>query len=427
MGLTFALGATLSLPARTPARGGPSGGLAIPGFVENFDHPRDILTATLADLRVFVDVKSGDMPYSAIGGELSAEEVREAVGLGLGNWASVMPGMRFRMVDSSSHANLVIRFRNYKEHIPAAATAVAFLPSDWKPAPPAPGAFDFSCGAETFGRTPSGGYCMETANNMILFQTRGMAFRRVHFLDSRTQQEYFEAKTDRRDSSKRFFRFLPDPLYQAYPPNRSTCVAGSPRNGVLPSWDPQCLTDSDWRALPHYDRIGAVIGPYDLGSLTQHEFGHTLLGSHTGEMGGCTTVSGTTFQDFGRDTVYRPSDAIRFASVRIPGGVRFLGYSTLFSGNGLDAAWNSRGLFEADAARLATGSLDYNCAPVGSWKGFPTTYPMVSGWIVLQRRDGQTKYLDDWRYAQRLMGWPVNGGRPMASEWFQTGIILSRP
>lgn len=404
----------------------PAPQAAAKGFAENFDHPRDILLRSIADLRVFVDVKPGAMPTSRIHGDLSAGEVREAVGLGIGNWASVMPQMRFRLVDSASEANLVLRFRDYQGHVPGGATAVAFLPSDWRPATPGAGAFDFACGAETFGRLPSGAPCSETSNNILMFQSRGAAFRKVHFLDSRAHQEYMDAKTDRSDTAKRFFRFLPDPRFRAWPPDRSTCVTGAPVKGVYPSWDAQCFSDADWRALPHFDRFGWVEGPYDLANIVGHEFGHTLLGGHTGEPDRCIQVSGNGYQDFGRDTVYREGEAIRLATWKTPGGGTATGYSVMFAGNGLDAAWNSRGIFEADAARLAAGSLDYDCSPTGSWKGYATSYPRALGWIVLQGPDGRTKYVDDWRYAQRLMGWPVNRGRPTASEWFQTGIIIDR-
>jgi hypothetical protein len=260
---------------------------------------------------------------------------------------------------------------------------------------------------------------------MILFQSRMLAFRRVHFVDPRLHQEYLEAKADRKDPAKRFFRLLPDPRYGVWPPDRSTCIAGAPVGGVLPAWDVQCLTDADWEVLPHFGRLGPVEGPYDIASLVQHEVGHTLLGDHTGAAvgaGGCHRVAGTDFEDFRRDPVYT-RHPMRLLEWQEGSGAARAGYSILFSGNSLDAALNVRGVFEADAMRLAGGALDGRCLPTGPWKGFATSYPQASAWIVLQRPNGETKYVDDWRYAQRLMGWPLAGGGPAAGDWFQTGLL----
>ncbi len=440
-GLTLALSVLLFPSLRNASAAAPA------GFTENSDDSRAVLmTLILPDLRVFVDLKPGDMPRNRPDGELSADEVRAAVTLALGNWALVLPGLHFRLVASPDSANLVMRFRDYGGHIPGGSTAVSFLPGQWRPPKPAPGGFDFACGAEQFGKLPSGGTCAETANNIILFQTRDVAFRRVDFLDARMHHAYLAAKADRADPRKRFFRFLPDARYQAWPPDRSTCVTGAPRGipgaprgAAYPAWDVQCLADSDWAALPHFDRFGPVEGPYDLAGMAQHEFGHAILGGHTCESGACLFLTGGAYQDFGRDTVYRMGEAIRLAhwhsgagSVRSDGAVAHPSaadsgsYSLMFTGNGLDAAWNSRGIFEIDGRRLASGALDWNCAPVGPWKGYLTSYPRTGGWIVLKNAAGETKYVDDWRYAQRLMAWPLGHGRPVSAGWFQTGVILGQ-
>lgn len=400
------------------------------GFIENSDDARVVLLSIiLPDLRVFVDLKPGDMPRNRLDGELGGDEVRAAMALALGNWALVLPGMHFRFVDSPDSANLVLRFRDYGGHITGGSTAESFLPGQWRPPAPAPGAFDFACGSKDFGKLPSGKPCSETANNIILFQTRDVAFRRVDFLDAHMHHEYLAAKADRRDPRKRFFRFLPDPRYQAWPPDRSTCVTGAPRGRAYPAWDVQCLADSDWAALPHFDRFGPVEGPYDIAGMAQHEFGHAILGGHTCESGNCLFLTGGAYQDFGRDTVYREREAVRLAHWRAGGRATAAdsgGYSLMFTGNGLDAAWNCRGIFEIDGRRLAAGALAWDCAPMGGWKGYPTSYPRTDGWIVLRNAAGGTKYVDDWRYAQRLMAWPTGGGRPLAAGWFQTGVILGK-
>lgn len=396
---------------------------APPGSPDNSSAGRETLRREiLPDLRVFLDMAPGQMPWNRIEGELSREEVREAAALGIGNWASVLSGMRFRFVDSPGRANLVIRFRDYRDHIPGGATAVAFLPGEWRPASPPGRAPDFSCGAEAFGRLPSGEPCRETGHNMILFQSRGVAFRRVHFLDFRMHQEYLRAKTDRKDPRKRFFRALPDPRYGVWPPDTSTCIAGAPVNGVPPAWDAQCLSPADWAALPHYDKLGPVEGPYDLASMIQHELGHALLGDHTGAAGRCQTLRHADFEDFRRDPVYTDTP-IRMLEWDAGGNRRASGYSCLFFGNGIDAAVNIRGVFEADGMRLAGGALDLRCRPVPGWEGFATTYPKARGLILLQKPGGETKHVDDWRYAQRLMEWPVAGGAPGGPGWFQTGFL----
>ena len=105
------------------------------------------------------------------------------------------------------------------------------------------------------------------------------------------------------------------------------------------------------------------------------------------------------------------------------GGDADSSYVARLFGNGIDAALNIRGVFEADGLRLAGGSLDLACRPIPGWAGFATTYPKARGWIVLQKPGGETKHVDDWRYAQRLMEWPVAGGAPAGPGWFQTGFL----
>lgn len=394
----------------------PAAPPAAPGFAENDGDPRTVLLRDiLPDLRVHIDLKAGEWPRNAPDGELPAGEVREAAELGLGNWASVLPDMRVRFVSVPESANLTLRFRDYGGHVSGGSTAEAFFPGNWRKA----GGFD--CGKEKPGERPDGTRCRETAHNIIMFQSRGVAFRRVHFLDARMHYAYLAALTDRADTAKRFFRFLPDARFRGWPPDRSTCVAGAARGGVLPVWDPVCPTDADWAALPHYDGFGREFGPYDLAELVQHEFGHALLGGHTGESGCLETLPGA-YRDDARDPVYHAPAAIRRGRPR--GSSAPFAYSILFPGNGLDAAWNSRGVFPLDAARLASGALEPDCKPSAyAWKGYRTSYPASSAWIVLQRPGGATKYVDDWEYALRLMGWPGAAPGPAAAEWFQTGII----
>ncbi len=398
------------------------------GYADNADDGRPVfLTQIMPNMKVFVDLDSKAMPVNSFGKNLSAEEVREAVSLGVSNWAGVLTGMHFRLVASSDSANLVFRFRNYGDYVPGGSTGVSFLPMQWRPPLPSAGGFDFNCGRIVFGQLPSGKHCFESSNNIILFQIRGLAFRQVDFLDSRMHHEYLSAMTDRNDSSKHFFRFLPDAHYRAWPPDRSTCVTGSKRAGVYPAWDIQCLTDSDWAALPHFQAFGPEQGSYDIAQLVQHELGHAIVGSHTGQAERCLRVTGSTYADLMRDPVYRDVEAIRRAhwgkdSRRMD--TDSTSYSVMFSGNGVDAAWNCRGVFEIDGLRLRGGALDWNCLPTGTWKGYLTSYPKVAGWIVLQKPTGETKYVDDWRYAHRLMLWPLSQGQSTASGWFQTGMIL---
>jgi hypothetical protein len=404
-------------PAREPAQALPD------AFAENDISERDVLMGSiLPDLRVFVDLDPADMPRNHVQGQLPAAEVREAVELGIGNWASIMPQMRFRLASSPDSANLVVRFRDYRNHITGGATAEAFTPGRWRPAPvpgaSTRGAFDFACGARAPGRFPDGRRCRETDNNILLFQTVGMAFRTVDTLDARMHQEYLEALTDRSDPRKRFYRFLPDPRFRGWPPDRSTCVPGAARGGALPALDLGCPEDSDWAAMPHAAGFGREHGPYDIAELVQHEFGHALLGAHTGEAG-CLEKTSEDFYAIDRDPVLREPSAIRRAG---PRGV--YGYSILFTGNGMDAAWNSRGVFALDAARLAGGVLGRDCRPYpSSWHGYRTSYPKSSRWIVLRGREGGTKYVDDWAYAARLMGWPGAAPGAARAEWFQVGLI----
>lgn len=400
------------------AAGAPPAGMPRAFAGNDGDARETLMGSILPDLRVYVDLDPRQMPRNSLQGEMPAAEVREAVELGIGNWASILPQMRFRLAPSADSANLVIRFREYGNHIAGGASAEAFLPGQWRPAPPARDAFDFACGAERPGAFPDGRPCRETANNIILFQSRGVAFHTVDSLDARMHEEYLEALADRRDPAKRFFRFLPDARYMAWPPDRSTCVAGAPRGAAAPVLDMTCLEDSDWAALPHARAFGPERGPYDIAAMVQHEFGHTLLGAHTGEAG-CLEKTPEDFYGIGRDPVLREASAIRRAG---PRGA--FGYSILFPGNGMDAAWNSRGVFALDAARLAGGALGFDCRPAPSpWHGYRTSYPGSSRWIVLRNRAGGTKYLDDWAYAARLMGWPGAAPGAARAEWFQVGLL----
>jgi hypothetical protein len=156
--------------------------------------------------------------------------------------------------------------------------------------------------------------------------------------------------------------------------------------------------------------------------MVQHEVGHTLFGGHTGESAACQTVVNADFMDERRDPVFtrRP---VRLLEWKDADGRKRASYSVLFPGNAIDAALNVRGIFEADAMRLASPASDYACKPYGTWKGFETLYPASNAWIVLRKPTGETKYVDDWRYAQRLMGWPEAGGAPAPAEWFQVGLL----
>lgn len=421
LSLRAALIATVLSGAAAP----PGAGLPA-GSPDNTGGARAVLLEQiLPDLRVFVDLKPGDMPNNRLDGELPPAEVREAVRLGLLNWASVLPAIRLRLVDSASQANVVFRFRHYGAYVPGGATAVAFLPEQWNAKP------DFGCGFAEPGKDAAGNSCYEGSHNLILFQSRNVAFRRVHHLDVRMHHEWLKARTDRRDTAKRFFRKPGDPAYGAWPPDRKTCVHGAAVGGVLPAWDIQCLAEKDWAALPHFDRFGDIEGPYDIASMAQHEFGHTLLGGHTGDAGTCQSLTGTDYQDFRRDPVYRENPLRRIAwdtgGTGATGAAgRVSSFSCLLNGNGMDAAFNVRGLFEADAMRLSVGSLDYRCRPVGAWKGYAHTWPKAQGFIVLTRPGGETKYVDDWRYALRLMAWPLGEG-PVSAGWFQTGYIPRPP
>lgn len=420
------------LPA-SPAPTLPARALSAPAlpaaFAENDAGGRSVLLDSIfPDLRVYVDLDPADMPRNQVQGPMSAAEVRAAVELGIGNWASVLPQMRFRMVASADSANLVVRFRDYRNHISGGATAEAFFPGQWRPAPPAPGGFDFSCGARAPGKTPDGKRCRETGNNIILFQTHGMAFRSVDTLDARMYGEYQQALAARSDPRRRFFRFLPDPRFNGWPPDRSTCVSGAARGDSVPALDIACPADSDWAALPHARAFGPGMAPYDIAQLIQHEFGHTLLGGHTGEAG-CLEMTPERFYDPGRDPVFLEPYAIRRTG---PQGA--WGYSILFNGNGMDASWNSRGVFALDAARLAGGALDRDCRPSAiparspgpaPWRGYRTSYPKSSRLIILRNRAGGTKYVDDWAYAARLMAWPGASPGAARAEWFQVGLMPS--
>jgi hypothetical protein len=330
--------------------------------------------AALSDLRVFVDFDDdpstfASWPVDKFGRRLPAAEIARGIRLGLLLWASVLPDMRFRLVQRETEANLIVRFGPYRHSGFSDAGGRAFLPEQW--APP-----DGDCGRREENRRPDGGRCAEWEHGIILLEEGRWAVDRADWRGMR------EAWLD--------FAWIFDPALPHFgEPGR--CRDG--RDGTAP-WREECVP---FRASPYFDSLAGA----DLASVFQHELGHTLLGGHTPAPYACV------------DKERRPILS-RDSCVRLTPD----GFSVLFPGDGTDCWWNRRGVFGGDAARLRA-------------LGYHLSYPRARAALVLTGPGGRVLRTRDWREAQRAMIWPLQRRVLTAAEsrreLFLTDIVLDGP
>ncbi|HKP94752.1 MAG TPA: hypothetical protein VJ385_03245 [Fibrobacteria bacterium] len=306
--------------------------------------------AALADLRVFLDFDDdtatfASWPLDKFGRKLPPDQIARAVRLALSIWASALPDMRFRFVQSEGDANLCVRFGNYRTSGFGDAGGRAFLPSQWSRLDPA-------CGRRLENRMPDGSACAEWEHNIIAMMDRRWAVKRADF---RGNREVY-----------RDFAWIFDPANPHY------AMDGRCRDGRDPkaAWSDTCVP---FRKSPAFDSLAGA----DLASIFEHEFGHTLVGDHTYSPYECV--------EYGRRPILS-----RDSCVRLYEG----GFSVMFPGDGVDGFWNRRGLFEADAKRLRR-------------MGYRVSYPGTAAILVLAGPRGAFLRTSDWREAQKAMIWPL--------------------
>ncbi|MDB5103763.1 MAG: hypothetical protein JWP91_1452 [Fibrobacteres bacterium] len=323
-----------------------------PSFPSTAAFPPAISKARVAisDLRVYLEYDEdtstfASWPVDKFGRKLPADQIARAVRMGLALWASVLPDMRFRLVNRASEANLLVRFGDYKSSGFGDAGGRAFLPTQWS-------TLDPECGRKRENRGPDGSPCEEWEHNIILMKNGRWA---VKGADYRGNLEVY-----------RYFAWIFDPAHPHY------SKAGRCRDGRDSSaaWSDACV---DFRRAPGYDSLQGV----DLASVFQHEFGHALLGDHT-------------YNDYECIDYHRRPIVSKDKCTRMYEG----GFSSLFPGDGVDGWWNRRGIFEADAIRLKR-------------MGYRVSYPVSRATIVLTRPGGAFIKTSDWREAQRAMIWPL--------------------
>ena len=331
---------------RSPASSPPDN-LPIPLLIEKS-------RAMIADLRVFVDFDEDPTTFAAwpedkFGARLPADQIARGIRMGLLLWASVLPDMRFRMVQRESEANLIVRFAPYRNSGFADAGGRAFLPDRWAEKA------DGDCGRVAENRRPDGKPCGEWEHNIILMQKGRWAVKRADWRGMR------ETWLD--------FAWIFDPALPHY------TLDGKCRDGkdARALWSDTC---TPFRSSPAFDSLAGV----DLAPIFQHEFGHTLMGDHAFSPYECA------------DHVRRPVLS-RDSCVRIGEN----GFTVMFPGDGIDAWWNRRGIFEGDAFRLKA-------------LGYRVSYPGSRAILILTRPGGSFLKTKDWREAQRAMIWPLQRG-----------------
>ncbi|MBW8886808.1 MAG: hypothetical protein JF616_03525 [Fibrobacteres bacterium] len=319
----------------------------------------DLARAAISDLKVFVDYDEdtatfASWPVDKFGRRLAAGEIARAIRLGLLLWASVLPDMRFRLVQRESEANLIVRFGPYRMSGFTDAGGRAFTPDEW--ALP-----DGDCGRKAENRRPNGARCAEWEHCIILLENGRWAVKGIDWRGMRM------AWLD--------FAWIFDPALPHFG------AAGKCRDGRDTSapWTEACVP---FRQSPYFDSLAGA----DLASAFAHELGHTLLGAHTPAPYACA--------DLHRRPILSRDSCVRLTSD---------GYSILFPGDGLDCWWNRRGVFGADAARLKA-------------LGYRVSYPMARAVLILTGPGGRSLRTRDWRAAQAAMIWPLRSRVLSAAE-----------
>lgn len=330
--------------------------------------------AALPDLRVFVDFDDDTATFAAwpvdkSGHRLPPDQIARGVRLGLLLWASVLPDMRFRLVQREAEANLIFRFGPYRHSGFADAGGRSFMPSQWAPA-------DGSCGREAENRRPDGSRCAEWEHGIIALQEGRWAVKAIDWRGMR------ETWLD--------FAWIFDPALPHFG------EAGHCRDGRDPGarWQEACVP---FRQSPYYDSLAGV----DLAAVVEHELGHALLGDHTPEPYSCV--------DLGRRPILSRDRCVRLSPD---------GFAVMFPGDGVDGWWNKRGVFGGDVARLRA-------------LGYRVSYPRARATLVLTGPGGRSLRTRDWREAQRAMIWPLQAGVLSAAQarkqLFLTDIELDPP
>ncbi len=319
----------------------------------------DLARAALSDLKVFIDFDEdtatfAGWPMDKFGRRLSAAEIARAIRLGLLLWASVLPDMRFRLVQRESEANLIVRFGPYRMSGFSDAGGRAFTPDAW--APP-----DGDCGRRAENRRSNGARCAEWEHGIIVLESGRWA---VKDIDWRGMREAWLDFAWIFDSARPHFGAP------------GHCREGGD-TGV--AWAEGCVP---FRQSPYFDSLAGA----DLASAFAHELGHALLGAHTPAPYACA--------DLHRRPILSRDSCVRLTAD---------GYSILFPGDGLDCWWNRRGVFGADAARLKA-------------LGYRVSYPGSRATLILTGPGGGSLRTRDWRAAQAAMIWPLHGRVLSAAE-----------
>ena len=357
----------------------PAGAFAYPAAVSANAEPLAVASAAparaaVADLRVFADFDDDTATFAAwpmdkFGRRLPADQIARGIRLGLLLWASVLPDMRFRLVQREAEANLIVRFGPYRNSGFADAGGRAFMPWQWvRP--------DGECGRRKENRRPDGSRCSEWDHGIIVLQQGRWA---VNAIDWRGMRETWL------DFAWIFDAALPH-----------FGAPGHCRDGRDPGarWNEACVPFAE---SPYYASLAGA----DLAAILEHELGHTLMGDHAREPYACV--------DLGRRPIVSRDSCVRLAPD---------GFAAMLPGDGVSGWWNSRGVFDGDIARLRE-------------LGYRLSYPRARATLILTGPGGRVLRTRDWRVARRAMIWPLQ--RQVLSpaqarrQLFLTAIVLDGP
>ncbi|MBN1576806.1 MAG: hypothetical protein JW913_09655 [Chitinispirillaceae bacterium] len=365
------------------------------------------------DLKVAVVIK--ERPRNSLD-TLQDEEIRQGVKLGLYAWASILPDMNLRFVDSADIADFTVCFEQIRYKSASGVSSLA-----WNGISP--------------GR--------------ITIDIDDIAFRRLDFVSPKMKFERAKAVFDSAAKVWSYYyqhasgkqEYLNFCLNFHNARNAIRDMGKDPEN-VCINWP--CI---NWDEVPHVRTIGkGREGDHDLAWLVQHEFGHTL-GLYHVDMDDIThkkscaplsclpsqraddrhPVTASTEQFWIPRAGFRQKKLDCITAVSSPsvmiGNVWGVGAEEL------------RGIFDLDADALSTGEADgCNCTGIiddGSeahgFRGYNVSYPEIRpGWLIVMRNRTTKEYFftNDWHAAHDKMGWINNENtRPLDTDWFLVDIL----
>ena len=380
-------------------------------WVGNYN--RDAMVNTrFPDMKVYLDII--EKPYKMINGnkiELTNEETRNGVRLGLYLWASILPDINIRFVNSSAEADMTIKIMQAVFE----GRHVAGYSEYWS------------------GEEPT----------RIVIDPDNVAFRDMDFISPKMAYERVKAINDAEKEHWGYHNNIDESdvhnkadICKKYTEAKEyieTVLNADPENVCLKG---ECI---NWDLIPYTNIFGAKCG--DLVWVAQHEFGHTLGLEHIDQESeeqklSCAPISCKPDQRFGnRQPVTSGTEGLwipraGFRENKLS-SIRETNSHSCMIGNTFEGiGGNSRAIFDIDADALSTGPADKcRCQGIENplFRGYNVTYPEIrNGWrIVLQHKTTKIKYYtSNWHTAHDMMGWVKNNNtKALDANWFVIDIL----